>query len=167
MTVAHANQLFRVRYRQVLQQGGMNQCKDRGVGADSQTQRQQSSDSESGVLTQLPCCVANVSNQRIQKRQPPLRPILFPRLCHTTEGTERCRACFLFRHATLPVLLGCKVDMRQEFLVQVRVELPRVDQRDATAQQNPYPIHRALLSWMGPESVPLSWQPAPSSRFRF
>ncbi len=51
MTVAHAHQLFRMRYRQILQQHGMNESKDRSVGADSQTQRQQSGDRESGMLT--------------------------------------------------------------------------------------------------------------------
>src|ERR1700691_3945161 len=110
MTVAHADQLFRMRYRQVLQQRGMNESKDRSVGADSQTERQQSGDSESGMLTQLPCRVANVANQRFKKGQPPRRPIMLPRLRHTTEGTQR-PACFLFRHATLSVLFSREFDM--------------------------------------------------------
>src|SRR5580658_4090119 len=146
MTVAQAYQLFRMRYRQVLQQRGMNQSKDRSVGADSQTERQQSRNSESGMLTQLPCCVANVANQRFQKGQPPRRPIMLPRLRHTTEGTQRRPACFFCRHATLSVLFGREFDMGQEFFVKIRVELARVDQRRATAEKNPYPFHRALLN---------------------
>src|ERR1700729_3315690 len=156
MIVAHPYQLFRMRYRQVLQQRGMNESKDCSVGADSQTERQQSGDREPGMLTQLACCVAKVANQGFQKGQPPLRSIALPRLRHTTEGTQRRRACFLFRHASHPVLLGREFNMGQEFFVEVRVELLRVDERRATAQQNPYPIHGAILKWMGPESEPSS-----------
>src|SRR3984885_15730662 len=106
MTVADAYQLLGMRYRQILEQRGMNESKDRSVGADSQTERHQRRDSESGMLAQLPCCVVNVANQCFQKGQPPRPPIMLPRLRHTTEGTQRLPACFLFRHAAFSVLFG-------------------------------------------------------------
>ena len=57
------NKLPRILNRQHLQQHGVNQTEDRGVGANAEGERQNSHQREAGTLRQHPCPVTQILNQ--------------------------------------------------------------------------------------------------------
>src|ERR1700677_4185185 len=121
MIIAHSNQLSRLRYRQVLQQRGMNQGKDRGVGTDSQTQRQQSGDSESGAFAQHAQTVAHILQKSSDREECARLSLPLVQYCRVTELTARRENRIFPAHALANKFFCQQFEVHPHFTVELGV----------------------------------------------
>ena len=66
----HVDEAFALRYRQALEERGVDEAEDRGVGADAQRQRQHGGDGESRLLAQHAGRVAQVVKDAAEAAAP-------------------------------------------------------------------------------------------------
>src|ERR1700677_1267611 len=141
--IAQHGQLLGVRHWKWPQQQSVDQREDRRVRAHAQSKRKYGNHRETGRLPHLPEREQNVASHLLDERQAALHSILFLRLCHPAEGSQRHCSRLLRCHPTLLVLFNGELDVDAELFVEVVVPLPLSKQRCNLAQQYAYPDHES------------------------
>ena len=118
------HQLFRLGIRQRLEQNAVDHGKDRGVGADADSQREKDGDAESGRFAQAPQSEFQVSKEGFKPG--PLPDLAAPCLDEggISERTKGCLACLSSRevlqaHQLLSLLFEVFTHFFAQFVVKL------------------------------------------------
>ena len=138
--VVDEEQSLRVVDRQRLDQHGVDQAEDRGVGADPEPERQQGHQRERRRPPQQPECVADVAAQLVDQPQADgVAAFLLARV-NAAELGERTPASLLFRDTPPPQIRLIELEVDPHLVLHLTLEVspaaadskPRLDARDET-----------------------------------
>ena len=138
--VVDEEQSLRIVDRQRLDQHGVDQAEDRGVGADPEPERQQGHQRERRRPAQQPERVADVAAQLVDQPQADGVAAFLLARANAAELGERAPAGFLFRHAPPPQIRLIELEMGPHLVLHLALEVsppaadskPRLDACDET-----------------------------------
>src|SRR5580704_10587995 len=103
------------------QQNSLNQCEDRGVPADSESESKDSDGSEAGIFAQHAHAEANVLEERFQRRQAATVADRFFGLVEAAKLNQSLAAGFFGRHTGAEIVINMKLQMGLEFGSEIAV----------------------------------------------
>jgi hypothetical protein len=124
------HQSIGIAVRQRLQKYGVDNTEDGRVCTDTQGQCEDDRGSKAGVLLQVPECISDVLCHIVQNREPPQIAVYLSDLIHTAElATRRCPS-LIDRQATFHIFVSQRLEMRLNFVIQLRVAAALCEERD-------------------------------------
>ena len=110
-----------VGHRQWPQHHRIEDAERGGRGPDAQSQRQDRDRGETWIATKHATRISKILHEPVDQRQAALIPIHFLHLLSTAECAPRRRTRIFGRKTTADVLLGEKVQMRADVIVQIAI----------------------------------------------